>query len=151
MLRWLQSLRNNVDYPIRQFIRWRRGARSAMPESKAEAFQRFDDGVRTQTTIEAQKIIERFKLNSLLESCSLRDYTTNLYYLAMMEEAFQLEEAELPNRLLVADVGTGSWNYAPALHNFLMCWGSPEPRNLEIHGFEIDAFLHHLVQWRHTP
>jgi SAM-dependent methyltransferase len=145
MFTWYRILRNAVDYPIRQTIRWRRrGARIAGSEEKSGIFAHLKGTEAQERENEALRLVNDYQLHDFADSSRRETYTINLFYLAMLERAFQQASVQLPRHLRAADIGTGSWPYAPALHAFLSHWQSDTPRDLRVQGFEIDPYRVHI-------
>src|SRR5688572_8522074 len=110
---WLESvlspyvrLRNALDYPIRRRIRPRRPI-DVTPE-------------QVELSPEARRLVERYELTSVVETGRRRDVLENLYYLVLLETAFEQGGVSLPpGRVEAIDVGVSHWFYAPALHALL--------------------------------
>jgi len=142
MRSWYRILKNAVDFPIRQAIRWRRGAPEVHAADKADAFPDLSGAELSATQDRAKFLIQKYGLEEFAVSSNMKHYTINLFYLDMLETAFGETDINLSKEapLTVADVGPGAWSYAPAFYSFLRIWNAPSMRTVEIRGFEIDAY-----------
>ena len=142
MLAWFKSLRNAVDFPLRRTIKWSRGAPPVRREGLDHAYAHLPENEAAEMERRASELIESHGLQDFKANCSLKHYTINLFYLEMLERTFAEADYEFGGQsvLSVADIGPGSWIYAPAFHSFLSHWRSPERRRVELIGYEIDAY-----------
>jgi hypothetical protein len=128
-------LRNQLDYPLRRLLRFRREVRGVRPAGLDAALATLDAEARAR----AGALIDCYDLRALVARGRRRDVLENLYYLDLLLTAFERGGVELPaGRLVAVDVGVSDWFYAPALAAALRRWHADEPRRLEVLGFEAD-------------
>lgn len=136
----LDSLRNAFDFPLRQFIRWRRGGLRFRNESKDALYARLPDFARGQAESAAQRLYTDYHLHDLHQHSRADNYRENLYYLELLESAFTRADVHLPDPAAVADVGVSHWFYVQALHALLTHWEAPEGRAVTLSGYEADPY-----------
>lgn len=122
-----------LDFPIRQKIRWRRGAPALPHASKSGLFS--DEGQRT-----AHRIVEKYGLEDWEQQSGFGAFEASLFYLEMMERAFEACDVHLPDPLVAVDVGPSDWFYVQTLHAFLTSWQQPQRRRVSLDGVELDAW-----------
>jgi len=142
MFTWYRILRNAIDFPIRRAIRWKRGRPTKAPLDKGSAYAHLNGDVLRTTQERALALIEEYGLASFASACTLKQYTTNLFYLEMLVTTFKRADFTFDGEAAIKtmDVGPGAWTYASALHSFLSRWGCENRRPVDLQGMEIDAF-----------
>lgn len=148
----LASLRNAIDYPLRQFFRWRRRGLRFKNEPKGKLFARLPDEARPLALATANRLLNEYHLQRLYHNSRVENYCENLYYLELLESALQRARVSLPSILLAADLGPSQWFYVQALYALLKWWRPvvapaeaeaalpAEGRTLTLTGFEADAY-----------
>lgn len=136
----LFRLRNAVDYPLRQFFRWRRNGLRLKKQSGEHLFAH----LVTEERKRAEELAERLRLEYHLEFLRLNsssvNYRENLYYLHMLEEGLNRSGVMLPEIINVADIGPSHWFYVQSLYALLRWWNSSGSRVISLKGYEVDAF-----------
>jgi hypothetical protein len=128
--------RNALDYPLREFFKWRRSGLVLPDEPKTDLIKSLPDEAQQKI----QLFTQTYHLQNLATHSSQANFQVNLYYLDLLETAFSRVQYILPTSLKVLDVGVSDWFYICSLHAFLSHWQSPLPRQLQIDGYEIDAY-----------
>jgi SAM-dependent methyltransferase len=134
------ALRNLVDYPMRQLLRWRRKGYQIKNEPKTALYAhlRGAEGRAAQTA--AERLRREYHLDYLYAHSRAANYRENLFYLHMLETALAAVDARLPARIEAADIGPSHWFYVHALHAALRWQGSPSGRAVNLSGYEKDAY-----------
>ncbi len=122
-----------IDYPLRQAVRWRRGAPKLLGEPKEGLFE----GLARP---EAARLIATYELQGWAREASRLDLATSLVYLQMLERAFGEVGFAIPDPVRALDAGPSDWFYVRVLHAFLARWGSASPRKVALDGVELDAY-----------
>lgn len=130
----LISIRNHFDFTLRQMIRWSRGGLQLEHEPKEQAFS-----TPAAHTLE-KHLLEAYDLEDIRRRGSVENYRINLYYLDLLEKVFDQLNYPLPQRLRVADIGCSTWFYVRALRAFLLNYDSQAARDVQLYGYEVDAF-----------
>ncbi len=136
----LDTLRNAIDYPLRQLIRWRRGGLHFRNEPKAKQYAHLPMYARGQAEAAAQRLRVDYHLHDLYQHSPVDNYCENLFYLELLEAAFNRAEAHLPMSVSAADIGVSHWFYVQALHALLTRWEAPAGRTLTLRGYEADPY-----------
>ncbi len=157
------TLRNALDYPLRQLFKWQRAIPTAENESKENLYSHLKPEHREQADALAQRLCEEYHLGRFFASSKADNYRENLYYLEMIENALDYAKADLPDMIDVVDIGVSHWFYVQALHAALKWWGSNQGRGIALWGYEIDPYrvysdFHsradharsHIAQLKHT-
>ncbi|MCJ7624303.1 MAG: hypothetical protein MUO76_12435 [Anaerolineaceae bacterium] len=84
--------------------------------------------------------MDNYNLENLYKNSQKRKYCENLYYLELLEKAFQSTEITLPTSVFAADVGTADWFYVRAYYTFLKWWNCEFGRDVFLRGYELDAY-----------
>lgn len=130
MIGWL---RNWVDFPLRQAIRWRRkGCRLPM-EAKEGLFP-------SDSLAEAERLVDTYQLQNWERQSGRTDFAASLFYLQMLERALVEARVDLPDSLVALDAGCGDWFYVQALYKLLGRSNGKFPRQVELDGVELDAY-----------
>jgi len=136
----LDALRNSIDYPLREWVRWRRNGLRVPNESKQALFAGLPLLERGQAEGTAARLLDAYALQQLHADSRADNYRENLFYLELLERALDCAAAPLPAIVRAADVGCAAWNYVPALHALLRYWHAPDGRAVQLRGFEADAY-----------
>ena len=87
--------------------------------------RRINKNVRNLVSLDpqCQTIIERIENSYGLQrkQLGLRNLS-NYFFIDMLEQAFEKADLKLSSEITVLDVGTGKWDYASFLLDFLVCW-----------------------------
>lgn len=118
-----------LDFPLRRFLRWRRGPWPLPAHDKRGLFSLAAQG-------EAVRLTARYALGDWPVVSSRDGYAASLFYLALLEHAFSQANLKLPRCVRAVDVGVNDWFYVRPLHAFLMDGG----REVSLDGIEIDAY-----------
>lgn len=122
-----------LDYPIRQAVRWRRGAPTLPGEPKEGLFE-------GMARPEAARLIATYGLQGWAHEASRVDLATSLVYLQMLERACGELGHAIPDPVRALDAGPSDWFYVRVLQAFLARSGSEIPREVALDGVELDAF-----------
>lgn len=136
----LDALRNAIDYPLRELVRWRRSGLRVPNESKQALFAGWPPAERAQAEGTAARLLGAYALQPLHAHSRADNYRENLFYLELLERALDCAGWPMPAVVQAADVGCAAWNYVAALHALLRFWQAPEGRAVQLRGFEADAF-----------
>lgn len=131
LLGWL---RNALDFPIRQTLRWRRAGARLPAEPKENLFP-------AEALPEVERLVRAYDLASWQQRSGRTDFAASLFYLQMLERALTESPVRLPpDRVIAADLGCGDWFYVQALHGLLRHWNALPPRAVALDGVEVDAW-----------
>ena len=136
----IDTVRNAVEHPLRQQIRWQRGAPHLPNESKQDLFAHLPANEQKQANITAKRLHSDFHLQHLRENSSADNYRLNLFYLEMLERALSEAGPKIPQAIHAADIGPSDWFYVQALYAALKWWNSPTGRIVQLTGYEADAY-----------
>jgi hypothetical protein len=136
----LDAVRNAVEHPLRQLIRFQRGAPHFPNESKEDLFAHLPANEQKQANDTAERLHSDFHLQHLCENSSADNYRLNLFYLEMLERALSEASPEIPQTIQAADIGPADWFYAHALYSVLKWWRNPTGRTVRLTGYEADAY-----------
>ncbi len=141
MFEFLMRLRNAIDYPLRQWIRWRRGGFAPLVgDSMDGLFEHLPAPRRQSAEKLAARLREQYQLAEFERSASATNYRENLFYLHMLETALGRAGVPVPDPLLAADIGPSHWFYVQALHALLRWWQAPAGRAVQLEGYEADPY-----------
>ncbi|MCJ7626202.1 MAG: hypothetical protein MUO76_22150, partial [Anaerolineaceae bacterium] len=82
----IAKLKKRLDYPLRQFFRWRRPGLRFVNESKDDIFFGFDKKVTKENRRIAKRLLDKYNLENLYKNSQKRKYCENLYYLELLEK-----------------------------------------------------------------
>jgi hypothetical protein len=143
----LAAFRNALDYPLRQYFRWRRPGLQFKNEAKDRLFARLPAEARALAQATADRLLETYHLQRLFYHSRAENYRENLFYLELLESALQRVRAVLPPVVNAADIGPSQWFYVQALYGLLKWWQpvaggklSEEGRAVTLSGYEADAY-----------
>jgi hypothetical protein len=136
----ITSAKNAVEYPLRQWIRWRRGIPQFPDESKERLFDHLSPDKKKEALAVEKGLREKYHLQTLQTHSTANNYRVNLFYLEMMDKAFSHASPSLPESLHAADVGASDWFYLRGLHACLQWWDTSKPRAIQLIGYEADAY-----------
>jgi hypothetical protein len=136
----IRSLYNALDFPLRQFFHWSRKGYQVKNESKAQAFGFLAGATRRQQENEADRLLSAYHLSQFIQTSTVKSYRINLYYIGLIEKAFNLADIVLPHEIKAADIGVSDWFYVHALYAALNYYNSTQKRYVELVGYEIDAY-----------
>jgi hypothetical protein len=144
----LHQLRNALDYPLRQFFRWRRRGLQLRNEAKDNLYATLPLPQRTEARAAAERIAQRYDLSYLFAHSRRRNYCENLFYLELIEVALGHSDlrgsAASHDRsglaLNAADIGPSHWFYVQAVYALLRQWRAETPREVTLTGYEADAY-----------
>jgi len=136
----LHTIRNQLDYPLRQLVRWRRPGLHLRNEPKDNLFGDLSPDERLIAEAGARRLLVAYRLHTLYTASTRRNYRENLFYLEMLERALREAIVDLPPAVYAADVGCSHWFYVKALYGLLSWWSTDQPRTVYLDGFEVDAF-----------
>ncbi|MCI0520866.1 MAG: hypothetical protein L0Z70_11515 [Chloroflexi bacterium] len=136
----LAALRNRIDYPLRQLLRWRRGGYKIHNETKTALYAHLGGAEGRAAQAAAERLRREYRLDDLYAHSRAANYRENLFYLHMLETALDAADARLPARIEAADIGPSHWFYVHALHAALRWRQSPQGRQVSLNGYEKDAY-----------
>ena len=139
----INTVRNAVEHPLRQQIRWQRGAPRFQNESKQDLFAHLPSHEQKQANDTAKRLHSDYHLQHLRENSSADNYRLNLFYLEMLERALSEASPKIPQAIHAADIGPSYWFYVQALYAALKWWNSPNGRTIRLAGYEADAYRVH--------
>jgi SAM-dependent methyltransferase len=135
----LRAWRNRWDYALRQALRLGRGGARLRSEPKDDLY-----ADRPDVAARAAQLRRDYDLEDLWRRADRRNWCENLYYLELLERALAAAEIDLPARVEAADIGVSHWFYVQALAALLRRWRAPDGRQVQLTGYEIDAWRLHL-------
>ncbi len=136
----LFNWRNILDFRLREWVRWQRNGLKFENQTKDDLFD-FLSGVKKQQAEQVSaKLINNYHLKSFSDNSTRINFRENLFYLSMLENAFDLAGISLPSSLNVADIGPAHWFYVQSLYAGLTWYGTQIPRQVNLTGFETDAY-----------
>lgn len=136
----ITSVKNAIGHSLRQLIKRKKGIPLIPNESKQELFSHLPLNERKQADVTAGQLFSDFHLNDLYENSSADNYRQNLFYLEMLERAFSEANVQIPQKIVAADIGPSDWFYVKALYAALKWWNNPDGREVQLTGYEADAF-----------
>lgn len=136
----LNTLRNSIDYPLRQLFRWSRPGLETQNENKERLFAHLSEHRRRSAEGTAAYLLAKYHLKLLYENSSADNYRENLFYLELLEGALDATAAVFPPAIAAADIGASHWFYVQALYNLLRWWQTAAGRAVALCGYELDAY-----------
>lgn len=139
-LNLILTLRNALDYPLRQYFKWHRGYPAIKNEPKENMYAHLSLDQCQQAEEVAAHIRKSYHLDSFFSNSSSENYRENLFYIEFLQAALDQAAIQLPPSLAVADIGASHWFYVQGMAALLKWWRSPEGRQVELTGYEVDAY-----------
>lgn len=136
----MDTVRNAVEHPLRQLIRWQRGTPCFPNESKQGLFAHLPANEQKLADDIARLLYSDFHLQHSHGNSSANNYRLNLFYLEMLERALSEAGPKIPQTIHAADIGPSDWFYVQALYAALKWWNNPTGRNVRLTGYEADAY-----------
>lgn len=136
----LSTLYNTIDYPLRQFFRWRRRGLRFRNEPKDRLFAHLPEADRAAAQTTANRLLNDYRLQPFYQNSRAENYRENLYYLELLERALNSATFWLPSQIVAADIGSSHWFYAQALYALCKWWDCSEGRQVALAGYEPDAY-----------
>lgn len=136
----MQDMRNRVDFRLREWVRWQRGGLKFENQPKDHLFAFLTRQEKQQAEETAARLISQYHLESFSQNSTRINFRENLFYLSILENAFIRAGVTLPAVLSAADIGPAHWFYVQALYAGLTWYGTQKPRQVDLTGFEADAY-----------
>jgi len=134
------NLRNSIDFPLRQWVHWKRSGFHLQNGSKEHLFAHLDPEKRRVAEQAEAGLRNQYHLDYLYTHSSADNYRENLYYLELLEKLLSSSPHPLANPLKVADIGPSHWFYVQA-EQALLRWGDcPDGRQVSLEAFEVDPY-----------
>lgn len=135
----------NLDYPLRQAFRFRRGGIRLVGEPKDGLFS-------PEAAARADALVRAYHLEAWAQISTRWSFPASMFYLDMLETAFREGGVTLPDRVRVLEAGPSEWFYVRPLYALLERFGTETPREVWLDGVEVDAFhinrdLHSVYDW----
>ena len=140
LLNLLRDARNRLDYPLRQLVRWQRAGFRIAPRLRGDPFAALPTEDRPSAMALADRLIRTYHLEDFAAQTTPINYRENLFYLHLLESALEATPISLPETVRAADIGPSHWFYVQALAAVLRWWQTPRPRQIDLQGYEIDAY-----------
>ncbi len=140
LLHLLLDARNRLDYPLRQLFRWQRAGFHIRPRSGDDPFAALPAEDRPRAHALARRLAQTYHLEDFAGQTTPINYRENLFYLHLLESALEASAVSLPDSIRAADIGASHWFYVQALAALLRWWRTPHPRQLDLQGYEVDAY-----------
>ncbi len=136
----LRDARNRLDYPLRQAFRWRRVGFAIQPRAAEDVFAHLHGEQRQRARALTARLLHAYRLENFASQTTPLNYRENLFYLHMLEQAFEAGDVCLPGFARAADIGPSHWFYVQALAALLRWWRAPEGREAHLQAYEVDAY-----------
>jgi hypothetical protein len=136
----LMDVRNRLDYPLRQLFRWRRAGFHIRPQPEQDPWAALPPEDRPRAAELAGRLIRQYHLEDFASQTTPINYRENLFYLHLLECALEASAISLPDTIRAADIGPSHWFYVQAQAALLRWWRTPHPREIDLQGYEIDAY-----------
>ena len=133
-MNFIVNIKNNLDFYIRQKMRFTRKGFCPEHESKGKLF---DANKAKEFAIQKEKeYLEKYNLHNLKNDSSKRNYLENLYIIELLEKYIDVNNSK--NSIKILDIGSRNWFYATGQHNFFKYknW----EKEIFLTGIELDAF-----------
>lgn len=133
MKNFFQNLKNNIDFFLRQHLKFSRKGYFEKNESKEGLFWGKYSSTYLQKALEREKYLyEKFDLNYLKLNSTRQNYLENLYPIDLLEKYLDINSKE---NLKVLDIGCKNWFYAKGEYFYFKKYCE----KLNLDGIEIDA------------
>lgn len=140
MINLYKAFYNAVDYPMRQFFRWRRKNLIIANEEKDTLFSYLDSVQQIRLKQSMDEYLSRYCLYDLYSNSTGNNFKENLYYLELFENAAKRIKWSPGQMVKVADIGVADWFYIRALYSFVKNYPEKNTRSITLDGYEIDAY-----------
>lgn len=140
LLNLLRDGRNRLDYPLRQAFCWRKTGFAIQPRAADDPFAHLNTEERQRAQTLTNRLTRAYHLEGFASQTTPLNYRENLFYLHMLEQAFEAGGVSLPDFARAADIGASHWFYVQALAALLRWWRAPEGREAHVQGCELDAY-----------
>ncbi|MBP7691697.1 MAG: hypothetical protein KA764_07255 [Anaerolineales bacterium] len=150
---FLHRLRNALDFPLRQFFRWRRPGLHWRNEPKHALFAALAEPERVAAEAAADRLLTHYPLDYLHAHSRTDNYRENLFYLELLERALEAAAPALPAEINAGDIGPSHWFYVQALYALWTGWRAAAPRAVTLTAYESDAYRVYLdlySRWDHA-
>jgi hypothetical protein len=132
---------NALAFQLRSWLRLRRGPPSLANEPKGELFADLPAAARERAARRESDLRVRYGLGTFAARSSCFVYRDGLWRLEALAAVARALPLPPRARLRAVDVGAKDWHYVLPLHRFLSRHDARPPRNVELHGVEIDAHV----------
>ncbi len=136
----IQNLRNAVDFFIRRKLRWQRRGIYFKNQDKTNLFDYLELEQQKPAEDLAKRFIEQYHLKYFYDHATKINFRENLYYLSMIENAFNSTNPNFGDTIRAADIGPAHWFYVQAYFASLTWWNRSQPRLVDLTGYEVDAY-----------
>jgi hypothetical protein len=136
----LVDFRNRIDFWLRQHIHWRRKGYHVPANSNRRLFSHLAGQDLDRAQHLSNRLVEKYHLQELANETKTGNFQENLFYLHMLEEGFTRGGITLDQSIKTVDIGPSHWFYVRSLHAFLTWYQTDSARNVQLDGFEVDAF-----------
>jgi hypothetical protein len=134
---------SSAQHMLGSLLRWLlRGGRTRLRfhnEDKENLFVYVPEADRLRVQSQAARLLIEYRLHHFYASSQVDNYRENLFYLDVLERAFDTIPTVLPPVIDAVDIGPSDWFYIQALFAFLKWWQVPSGREINLSGYEIDA------------
>lgn len=140
-MKYLENLKNNIDFFLRQRLNFSRKNYSEENENKEVLFE-------VEIAEREKFLLEKYNLESLKENSTIQNYRENLYIIDVLDKYFtqihlpftinhsqSSHVSPLTPHLKILDVGCKNWTYAKGEYAFF----KKHCENLQLDGIELDA------------
>ncbi|PKO11635.1 MAG: hypothetical protein CVU39_28290 [Chloroflexi bacterium HGW-Chloroflexi-10] len=145
---WWKDARNRVDYSLRNLLRWQRRGLKFSGQPKQAVFDYLEPDKRIQAWESEALMRQMYHLEQFRDCATAINYRENLFYLHLLEGAFQRAQLVLPREIQVVDIGPAHWFYVQALYAGLTWYQTTQARDVRLSGYEADAY--HLFSNLHS-
>lgn len=108
-------------------------------EDKAHLFTHVPKADRLRVQSHAARLMVEYRFHHFYARSQADNYRENLFYLDVLERAFDTIPTVFPPVIDAVDIGPSDWFYIQALFAFLKWWRVPSGREIHLSGYEIDA------------
>jgi hypothetical protein len=130
------ALRNRIDYPLRNYVAWKRPLPERQAPENAALLSDFPITIKNQ----ALSLMQSFHLDDQRLFLTTDDLVVNLYYLDALQQVFSAVDVDWGESMHTGDVGPSDWFYLPGLYHFIRYYKCPQGREVCLEGFEIDPY-----------
>lgn len=123
---FLENIKNNIDFFLRQRLPFSRKNYCAKNEGKEDLFLNYELKAREQL------LVEKYSLEYLKSNSTRQNYLENLYIIDILEQTFDIDFRE---NMSVLDIGCKNWFYAKGEHSFF----KKHCKKLKLDGIELDT------------